>query len=264
MMKKVLQGLTVLVTRPEQQGAALCEMIKHYGGRAYLFPAIIIEPVEDKQVLLTAVGQLRRFDLAIFISANAVLQSITAIQAQWSELPQGLSIAAMGLATAKTLQQFGISTDICPQRFNSESFLAMPELQHIQGKRIILFRGEQGRILLADTLRERGAKLLEVACYRRCLPAVTQADCQAIYQHQNVDLIVSTSSESLTNLFALFAEEGKKWLQSCHWLVISERLLPIAQKLGIKQVSLVADNASDQAIINTLIQFVEEQQWNKK
>ncbi len=42
-----LQGIRVLVTRPEGQGEALRELVEAAGGRALLFPVLVIETRED-------------------------------------------------------------------------------------------------------------------------------------------------------------------------------------------------------------------------
>jgi len=47
-MTKILDGLKVLVTRPEQQAEALCEAIENLGGRAICFPVIEITQSENQ------------------------------------------------------------------------------------------------------------------------------------------------------------------------------------------------------------------------
>ena len=69
------------------------------------------------------------------------------------------------------MRRYGATEVIVPsERFDSEALLALPELETVAGKRIAIFRGEEGRELLGDTLRARGASVEYVACYRRVQP----------------------------------------------------------------------------------------------
>ena len=62
-----LTDLTVLVTRPAVQCAALCAEIERYGGSAIAFPAVEIEPVAVQAKVASA-----DYDLVVFVSVNAV------------------------------------------------------------------------------------------------------------------------------------------------------------------------------------------------
>ena len=88
-----LTDLTVLVTRPAAQCAALCEEIARQGGAAIPFPAVEIEPVAV-QSSVTAVD----YDLVVFVSVNAVEHGVR-------HVTKGARtrVAAIGRATAAAL-----------------------------------------------------------------------------------------------------------------------------------------------------------------
>ena len=69
---KPLAGKGIVVTRPAEQAQALAAMIEAVGGRAIRFPAIAIRELEDLGPFDRLVERLDEFDLAIFISPNAV------------------------------------------------------------------------------------------------------------------------------------------------------------------------------------------------
>ncbi len=161
-MAAALAGLRILVTRPSGQAAGIIERLHALGAEVVHWPALIIEP-------LSPVGEDRRrladwgdYDLALFVSANAVRHARPWLGGRAPRL------AAIGRRTAGALAEAGLSPAlVAPPPYNSEALLALPELQSLAGRRLLLLRGEGGRRQLADTLRARGARLDEVACYRR-------------------------------------------------------------------------------------------------
>ena len=123
----------------------------------------------DRRPLLELIGRLDEFDLAIFISPNAVNKAMNLIDRAF--IAASIEFAAVGQGTVKTLEKFGINAVIAPTtRFDSEALLDMAELKQVEGKHIVIFRGDGGRELLGKTLLERGATLEYAECYRRAKP----------------------------------------------------------------------------------------------
>ena len=166
-----LAGLGILVTRPAHQADRLCELIKQAGGRALRFPVIEILPPHDTAPLAALIDTLDDADIAIFISANAVEHGLALLRAR-RDLPAALKLAAIGRSTGAALRAtLGRGPDICPaERFDSEALLALEAMQKVHGKRIVIFRGEGGREVLAETLRARGATVEYADVYRRARP----------------------------------------------------------------------------------------------
>lgn len=168
-----LAGRIIAVTRPREQAAPLADAIAGAGGTPLLFPLLDILPVADPLALEADVAGLPGAALAIFISPNAVAHALPLILAH-GPWPVGLVPAAVGQGTVKALAARGVTGCIAPrERFDSEALLALPRLagERVSGKRVVIFRGDGGRELLADTLRARGATVECVACYRRAGPA---------------------------------------------------------------------------------------------
>lgn len=246
---KSLQGLKILVTRPAHQAKNLCDEINALGGLPLLFPTLEIVPIEDNSALIDAIAQLKKCDVVIFISANAVQQ----VMPYWPASPlTRLSIAAMGQATARTLAQFKLHTNILPlDTCDSEGLLRHPKLLRSKDKKVTIFSGAGGRTLLANTLRRRGAVVTQVAVYRRVLPShSTRARLQKEFGG-GADIVISTSNESLQNLLDLTAVTARHWLQDLPLVVISARMASFAAELGFSK-PLVAAGPSDAAILDAL------------
>ena len=236
MTDQLLAGLNIVVTRPREQAVQLAQRIKQAGGQAILFPLLEISPVADSQPLRTLVARLHEFQLAIFISPNAVRYGMQAILAA-GILPRAIKIATVGQGSARALREYGVQNVIAPQdKFDSEALLALPELQQVAGWRVVIFRGDGGRELLGDTLKARGATVEYVACYQRAKP---QQDVSKLLT-ANLDAITVTSSEALGHLWDMLNEPGKTQLMVVPLLVPHARIAGVARKLGWREVVTTA------------------------
>lgn len=246
-----LAGVGVLVTRPAHQGGRLCKLIEKAGGRAIRFPVVEIVDPADPQALEPILDALNDYDLAVFISANAAARAMPLILSRrpW---PPGLAVAAVGRASARELARFGHSATICPpRRFDSEALLAMDELQDMGGKRVVIFRGEGGRELLANTLRSRGATVDYAEVYRRVQPEVDSGVLLDRWRRGEIDVAVVTSGEGLCNLFDLVGEPGRPLLRQTPLVVVSDRMVQLARKLGCRAQVVVAE-PGDESIVAAL------------
>jgi len=233
-----LYGIKVLVTRPTNQAKLLCQMIEAEGGEAVRFPVIEIVEIEAKTPLLNS----NLNDFAIFISANAVEKALPNLN-----LPPQCQVFAVGKRTADKLKVSGITALCPPPPFNSEAMLEMPELQQaaIQGKNIVIFRGEGGRELLATTLQQRGAIVNYVNVYRRIQPPNP-------VNLNPVDIITVTSVQGLKHLLNML--EGQYWVKNTPLVVMSERIAVKAKEWGINAPVFVAASASDEGLFNAVLE----------
>lgn len=133
--------------------------------------------------------------------------------------------------------------------------LALPALQTVNGQRFVIFRGDGGREYLAETLRQRGANVDYIEAYRRCRP---DADTAAVIRHWQsgaINVVVVNSAESLRNLWDMLGEAGQPLLQQTPLLLVSERMLPLLQPLGLTTAPILAENATDEAVIKALLDW---------
>ena len=230
-----LAGQGVLVTRPAHQAVHLAELIVAAGGKPVLFPVLEILDTADLQPLYALIDRLDEVDMAIFISPNAVNKAMNLIKSR-RELPGGLQIAAIGRGSSKELKHFGITDIIAPTaRFDSENLLEMPEMQAVQGKRVVIFRGDGGREVLGDTLIARGAQVEYAECYRRSRPDVPAGNLLRQWSRNEINAVTVTSSEGLRNLYDMLGKLGRQWLKSTPVFVPHERILAVAHELGLER-----------------------------
>jgi len=256
--------MTVVVTRPQHQADNLCQQLAALGARVIRFPVIGIEQPEDPAELQAILARISDFDLAVFISANAVDQAIKCLPEQSQSL-KSLKIAAVGKASAKALKRHGLHVNIVPQgKFNSEALLQHSDLQQMQGQRVIIFRGDGGREYLADILQQRGAKVEYAECYRRVKPDIDKAPLLTAWARNEIDVVTVTSNQALDNLFDLVGKAGQHWLQKTPIIGVSERIRELASRLGLRGEIQIATNATDDAMIEALHIWMQAQNKNKK
>ena len=235
-----LTGRGIVITRPAEQAASLARLIASEGGRPIVFSAIEILDIEDRRALDALIGRLDAFDLAIFISPNAVERGLSAIH-RLRTLPPQLQVAAIGRGSARALHRQGFRSVIAPGAgADSEALLALPELGKLAGKRVVVFRGVGGRVLLRDELAARGAIVEYAECYRRRRPQIDPAALLGAWRRGEVDAVVATSSEGLRNFHDMLGEEGRKQLGATPLVVPHARIASTAQRLGIANAIVTA------------------------
>ena len=250
-----LAGRTIVVTRPLAQATPLAEAIAKAGGRPLIFPLLDISPAADPLPLLEAAARLPDYALAVFISPNAVAHALPTLLAN-GPWPAGLVPAAVGPGTVKVLAAAGIAGCIAPtERFDSEALLELPELaaDRVDGRRIAIFRGDGGRELLADTLRQRGAIVDCVTCYRRTGPGDGVAPLISGWRAGQLDALTVSSSEGLRYLVDLLDAEGRRFLEKTPLFVPHARIAENARSLGLGNIILT--EAADAGLVAGLLAY---------
>ena len=244
-----LTDLTVLVTRPAVQCAALCAEIERYGGSAIAFPAVEIEPVAVQAKVASD-----DYDLVVFVSVNAVEHGARDVTRS-----ARTRVAAIGRATAAALAAAELAADIVPEAgFTSEALLTHPQLQLTSGARVLIVRGEGGRELLKETFAAHGMSVETREVYRRVPPNVDAsrlAEVEARWSDEGIDVVTATSIETLENLQALLTERGRQLLSSTALLVPSRRIVAAAVSAGLRGEAIVAAGADDASMIGALAQW---------
>ncbi len=248
-----LHGLSVLVTRPREQSDALCALIERAGGRPVRFPAVEILPPTDPEAARALLAGAAGADLLIFVSANAVRHAFDLLP---EILPETVQVAAVGRATARALEAVGLEPTLVPEtRYDSEGLLALPALQQMAGRRVIIVRGEGGRELLRQELQARGAEVACAEVYRRRCTERSARNLVAGWPVL-VQAAVVTSVELFDCLWERLGEEGQGLLRQTPLVVIGERIAGHARERGCTAVT-VAAQASDHAILEALCALAE-------
>lgn len=243
----------IVLTRPREQANALTERLRAAGATVWVHPAIAIAPATDSAALRAAQADLMHFDYAAFVSGNAVIHGLDGI----ASIPEKLVCLAPGPGTAQALRARGAQQVLCPsERFDSEGLLALPELREMAGRRVVIFRGDGGRELLADALRSRGAKVRVVSCYRRCMPTEELPALAQTLLAAEPEAVLVTSSEGLDYLLDGLPGAGAAALKTAPLFVPHARIAAHAKARGCDLVMTTA--GADDGLYAGLVQYFSE------
>ncbi len=249
-----LKDAGIVITRPMHQGETLKARLESKGARVLHFPTIEILPAARSAELDTCLGKLGSYHYAIFISPNAVEYAAEFLD--FSALPPKLRVAAIGPGTARALAAHGRKPDMLPRDgANSESLLKLKALSAVDRKRILIFRGQGGRELLAETLEERGADVDYAEVYRRTVPRLDHSELTHWFRQAGVDVIAITSREALLNLDRMLSPALTPYLRAAQLLVSSPRIIRLAAALGIRRRPVIAADAGDATLVRALVQW---------
>ena len=228
-----LDGIGVIVTRPQRPAAVFASRIAALGGKPLIWSAIVIEPPADGSRLAEVHSRLDDYDVAIFVSANAVEFGARAGR-PW---PVALRTFAPGPGTAEALAAAGIAdTRIPAKSWDSEGLLELPDLAHVAGKRIVIFRGEGGREFLGNTLRTRGAIVDHVPCYRRVAPEGGAEGLVEALRDGRAHALTLTSAEGADNLMAALGPDGRERIARLPAFAAHPRIAERAREHGLQAV----------------------------
>jgi uroporphyrinogen III methyltransferase/synthase len=190
-----LFGKRVLVTRPAHQAGNFATRLWEAGAEPIVAPTIAIGPPSDPQPARDAVAQVRDYAWVAFTSRNGV----DAFFDRLGELGRDarafgdVKIAAIGPKTAEALAARGIRVDLVPPEYRNEAVAAELLAHTAVGDRLLVFRAEEAREVLPQTLRDFGRVVDVVAAYA----TRPVDDPELAAKAERADIVTFTSSSTV-------------------------------------------------------------------
>src|SRR5262245_42693688 len=168
-----LNGITVVVTRAEEQAGELTSLLESYGATVFVCPTIEIREPDSYERLDEALDHLYGYDWLIFTSANAVkffLQRLQTRNLTVSDLDE-IRVCAICPKTADRLHEAHVHVDIIPSQSTAEGvFAALSEFvggnDSLAALNFLLPRAAVGRDYLPKSLEDAGARVDVVTAYQ--------------------------------------------------------------------------------------------------
>jgi uroporphyrinogen III methyltransferase/synthase len=150
-----LHGRTVAVTRARAQASALAARLRDLGAAVVEAPAIRTRPLD------AGLPDPAGFDLVCVTSPTGA--ELLMDRLRDARALAGVTVAAIGPGTARALRARGVEPDVVPARAVAEGLVEA--LADVAVERALIVRAAEGRTVLRDALRARGAEVEEAVLY---------------------------------------------------------------------------------------------------
>jgi uroporphyrinogen III methyltransferase/synthase len=228
-----LTGKRILITRAIEQAEELSTLLESYGAQVISIPTIEITPPENLKPLDKTIEKIDSYDWVIFTSVNGVKFFTERLKKGGTdiEILRRKKICAIGPRTQGELEKMGLRVDFRPKEYRAEGVAEGLKARGIQGKKILLPRAREARMILPKELIEAGALVDEVEAYRTAKPAKSKASLETILK-KGIDVVVFTSSSTVRNFMELLPD--KTSMNGVKVAVIGPITAETARKYGLE------------------------------
>jgi uroporphyrinogen III methyltransferase/synthase len=203
-----LFGKRIVITRAREQASVLRDELAALGAEVIELPTIEIRPPDSWEPLDSAIRRLEEFQYLLVTSANGVRNFLARLAACGRDLRalHGLTIGAIGPATAAEFTRTGIKVDLVPKEYVAEGLLAALSDRDLRGKAFLIPRAKVARDVAPRVLEERGARVEVVEAYQTAVPEMSSQELARLLTPPP-DAITFTSSSTVTNFSTLVGED---------------------------------------------------------
>jgi uroporphyrinogen III methyltransferase/synthase len=186
--RRPLHGRTIAVTRARRQASALAARLRELGATVVEAPAIrarsLDAPLPDPAA----------YDLVCVTSPNGAHALFERLEAAGLDARAlaGRTVAAIGPGTVRALGEHGIRADVVPERAVAEGLVEA--LAGVDVRRALVVRAREGRDVLPDALRARGAEVDVAALYETVAEPLDEPTARAA---AGADYVTFTSASTV-------------------------------------------------------------------
>jgi len=253
-----LAGKRILITRAREQASSFAAVLEAAGAEVVEFPTITFTAPESWGPLDAAIGRLREYRWVIFTSANGVRFFWQRLQAAGRDIRDlaGITVCAIGPATAAALHSLGIRADIVPTEFKAEALVEAIGTDDLRGSRVLLARAAESREVIPEELTRRGALVDVVPAYRTVKGAPDTEGLRTMLRDGKIHAVTFTSSSTVKHFLDLVGEEARELLKSVVVASIGPITAETAARHGIVS-HVVPENYTIPALADALVKHFQ-------
>jgi uroporphyrinogen III methyltransferase/synthase len=203
-----LFGQRVVVTRERGQAREFAAGLEERGAEVLEVPAVRFAMPSQRESMVEALAGLNSYDWLVFTSANGVKWFFDSFFRAFKDLRDlgGVRIAAVGPATAASLEALHLQVDVMPERHDAASLAkALNEYETVENLRVLLARAEVATPELPNILEGMGGIVDDVAFYRTEAEVDVEGDEVALrLREEGADWLTFTSGSTVRHFHARF------------------------------------------------------------
>jgi len=249
-----LSGKRIAITRTREQAGVLRDQLTALGAEVIEIATIEIRDPASWEPLDSAIRRLGEFDYLLLTSANGVRSFFRRLKACGRDVRdlKGVSIGAIGPATAAELLKSGAKADVVPHEYTAEGLLEALGNRDLHGKAFLIPRAKVARDILPRVLTEKGAHVEVVEAYETFVPKLPPGELERLLSPAP-DVITFTSSSTVSNFAKLAGEQRVSELLGG---VAIASIGPITSKT-VTTLGLVVTIEATESTIPALVRAIE-------
>lgn len=254
-------------TRPHSRARALTDFLQARQIEVIELPllALVEKPLDAAGI--SALQAIHHYRVVILVSEEAVKYGLATLAkfVNVAHLSQSITWLAVGEKTAtcfvqtwRQLTNFPPPTVSFPKEKhlqNNEGLLTLPLVQALgKGDKVQIWRGVDGRELLADTVKSQGAQVDLLNFYQRVLPAATKKKFvvwQRKGRHIQSTVVLMSSLSAWQNWQQLTA--ATDLLITCQYLVLQPRIAAVMSSQHPNLTITIIHELAPQTIFQALM-----------
>ena len=284
-----LFGRQIVVTRPKENQGCLADDLRKLGAQVIELPAIRIQPIRENLRLWEELEQIQtRMKMQNMVQKEAALNgsdegrpsgsvqwmiftSPIGVQVFFEQLrsrrmdirtvfgeAKALRIAAIGPATAKRLEQYGIFDVEVPDIFCSKElgeYIADRTGQTGGGHAAVL-RAREGSKELLPPLEKAGLTVTDIPLYETIYarPSALSAQVEELLKKREIHAVTFTSGSTVRGFAGLMGGEMKEQSDKFLAVCIGEQTAAVAREYHMKTV--IADEATVNAMEEAILRYL--------
>ncbi len=258
-----LQGKTIVVTRPKDQGEEFAQILKSLGARVVFIPTIQITPPSSWDQCDAVIDTIHTYDGFIVTSVNAVRFFFRRLDERrgrtFRAALKNKAFYAVGSKTGEALSGEGMMPTVFSEVYDSRSLAEAVVKLPLRGKRLLFPKGNLADGEVSAELRTHGATVDEVVVYDTVAPRDKDAKfIRDSLVQETIDVITFFSPSSVRNLLTSVEREI---LASCVFAAIGSTTAEAFGEFGFK-AGIVAPKPSAADLAQAIAQYYSAHRKN--
>ncbi|MGV1098983.1 uroporphyrinogen-III C-methyltransferase [Thiovibrio sp. JS02] len=253
--KRPLFGKRILVTRTREQASELVRLLEDQGADCVEGATIALEPPDSWEPLDRELERIGEYQWLAFTSINAIRFFFGRLLENGLDCRalKGPKIAAVGIATAEVLKEYGIQADLIPEEFTGDGLAESMVAQGVKDARVLIPRAKKAREVLPEILAENGAAVTVIPVYQNVRPKDYELVRRELAEG-NIDMVTFTSSSTVTNFLEMLGPDREELLKNVKVATIGPITAKTAEKAGLT-VDVKPGTYTIPALVDSILDF---------